>query len=262
VSIHESLHRLATAWKIFELHKFLHNISESPYIELGQLAKLKGAVSAATASLDTLTAVILWCHTSGSAEMALSDWTSPSLTTDQKYCVALEAYENLQIWSYLSAERSVGLPVDKAVTGEMVSLMSGKKIAAYGILADQPCKKTVFVGFEEKEIKLTPKQAVVTIQKIVLGGLIVKTHKLSLQQMGALPFSVIVPLKSLCTRNAEEPHMVPPQLLAAMPKIPEYVALPKTADDVLSQNVADSDSDADQDEEGSMPADVGDELSN
>jgi hypothetical protein len=126
VSIHDSLHRLATAWKISELHKFLHNILESPYIELGQLAKLKGAVSAATASLDTLTAVILWCHTSG-----------------------------------------------------------------------------------------TPKQAVVTIQKIVLGGLIVKTHKLSLQQMGALPFSVIVPLKSLCTRNAEEPHMVPPQLLAA-----------------------------------------------
>jgi hypothetical protein len=47
-----------------------------------------------------------------------------------------------------------------------------------------------------------------------------------------------------------------------LPKIPEYVALPKTADEVLSQNVVDSDSDADQDEEGSMPADVGDELSN
>jgi hypothetical protein len=150
MSIHDSLHRLATAWKISELHKFLHNILESPYIELGQLAKLKGAVLATTANLDTLTAVILQCHTSGSAEMALSDWTSPSLTTDQKYFVALEAYANLQIWSYLSAERSVGLPVDKAVTGEMVSLMSGKKIAAYGILADQPHKKTIFVGFEEK----------------------------------------------------------------------------------------------------------------
>jgi hypothetical protein len=50
----------------------------------------------------------------------------------------------------LSAEKSVGLPVDKAVTGEMVSLMSGKRIAAYGILADQPYKKMYLWALKKK----------------------------------------------------------------------------------------------------------------
>jgi hypothetical protein len=92
VSIRDSLCRIATVWEISELHKALLNVLESSYIELGQLAKLKGAVSSAIANLDTLTAVILQCHTSRSDEMGLADWASPSLTTDQKNFVALEAH--------------------------------------------------------------------------------------------------------------------------------------------------------------------------
>jgi hypothetical protein len=56
----------------------------------------------------------------------------------------------------------------------------------------------VLVGDAIKELKLTSKKAAVSIQKIVLNGLIVKAQKLSLEQLGPPPFSVVVPLKSLC----------------------------------------------------------------
>lgn len=104
---------------------------------------MKGVVSATTAGFNTLVAIILRLCASRHDKLAFSNWTSPTLSDDQKLYAAQNAYANLQIWLYLSTEKSVGLPVERAVTGEKVSLMSGKKIAAYGTLADQPHKMTV-----------------------------------------------------------------------------------------------------------------------
>ena len=127
----------------------------------------------------------------------------------------------------------MGMPVEKAVKRQLVSLMSGKNIAAYGVLADQPPMVSVLVGDTTKELKLTSKRAALSIQKILLNGLIIKAQKLSLEQLGPPCFSVVVPLKYLCTRKEEEPQEI--SITPAALRLPPNIPLPKPAKQVLAQ---------------------------
>ena len=156
-----------------------------------------------------------------------------TLTDDHQIYAAQFAHAYFEIWSTLSREHSVGMPVEKAVKGQLVSLMSGKKIAALGVLANQPSVVSVHVEDTTKELKLTSKKAVVSIQKILLNGFIVKAQKLSLEQLGPPPFSIVVPLKSLCTRKEEEPQEI--SIAPTVLRLPPNIPLPKPAGEVLSQ---------------------------
>ena len=73
----------------------------------------------------------------------------------------------------------------------------------------------------------------VSIQKVLLNGFIVKAQKLSLEQLGPPPFSVVVPLKSLCTRKEEEPQEI--SIAPTVLRLPPNIPLPKPAGEVLSQ---------------------------
>jgi hypothetical protein len=98
------------------------------------------------------------------------------------------------IWLSLSAKPSVGVSIDNAVPGQLVSIMSGKKIAGYGVLAAQPPKLTVCVSNTSKKLKISGKMAVVTVKKVILEWMIIKAQKLNLQHLGPPPFTAIVPL--------------------------------------------------------------------
>lgn len=126
----------------------MHNDSQPSYVELGQLAKLKGAVSGANADIATLIAVVFHCCIPKHDHLIFADWSMSNLPDDHQIYAALFAYAPLQIWSALSIKHSVNLPVENAVRGQLVSLMSGRKIAAYGVLAHQPAKISVPIGSE------------------------------------------------------------------------------------------------------------------
>jgi hypothetical protein len=248
VSVRDDLLQVATAWGLPELHKSLHGNSEPSYVDLGQLGKLKGAVSSADANLATLVAVVLRCRIEKHDGLTFADWSMPKLSDDHQIYAALFAYAPLQMWLALSSKLSVNLPVERAVRGQLVSLMSGRKIAAYGILADQPAKISVLVGSETKELKLTAKRAVVTVQKSIIGGMLVKAQKLTLQELGSPPFTIVVPLSSLHTRNAEEPQQVASGPLPAIPNLPLNFPAPRSAEEVMSQDKPESNLDQDEDE--------------
>ena len=235
VSVRADLIRVATAWGLSDFCKLLQNGLNSCYVELGQLAKLKGAILNDNADLAALNAVVLRCRIPKHQSLPFADWSMSTLGDDHQNYAALFAYAVHQIWIALSTKLSVNMPLGKAIRGQLVSLMSGKKIAAYGIVADQPAKVSVLVGSETKELKLTAKQAVITVQKVVLGGMLIKAQKLSLQELGPLPFIIVVPLNCLRTRSAEEPQ----EILSELPQVgpsPPYMPLPPFAEEVMSQN--------------------------
>jgi hypothetical protein len=157
ISIRSDLLRIARRWKLSEFYKSLLSNSDPCYIELGQLAVLKGTVSNASVDLVTLTGVVQRCRFIKHNSISFADWSMLTLPDDYQIYAAQFAHAYLEIWSTLSREHSVGMPVEKAVKGQLVSLMSGKKIAAYGVLADQPSMVSVHVGDTTKKLKLTSK---------------------------------------------------------------------------------------------------------
>ena len=116
---------------------------------------LKGAVSSANVDLATLAGVVQCHRFVKHNSLSIVDWSMLTLTNDHQIYAAQFAHAYLEIWSTLSREHSVGMPVEKAVKGQLVSLMPGKKIAAFGVLADQPSVVSVHVEDTTKELKLT-----------------------------------------------------------------------------------------------------------
>jgi hypothetical protein len=81
--VRADLQRLANHWKLNELHAQLDE--EAPhFIELGELAKIKGAVSDGRASLASLSGIILLHSLHKTNEICPSLWSSAKLTSEQK----------------------------------------------------------------------------------------------------------------------------------------------------------------------------------
>ena len=235
-NIRKDLSRIASTWALPELLRILQDPSNSHYIELGDLAKLKGAVTSASANLATITAAVLNHWMVQADEFSHIDWSSPSLSDDAQEYAGILAYAHHQIWLTLSQNASVGLPIQHGVTGQLVSLMSGKQISAYGVLLDRPPTIKLTVGDGLKELRVTAKQAVMSVERILLHGMMVKSHKRTLAQLGPTPFTIVVPLNSLCTRAVEEPLSVSTRLPISNPQLPETIPLPRSAEEVLASD--------------------------
>jgi len=235
-NIRRDLSRIASTWALPELLRILQDPSNPHYIELGDLAKLKGAVTSASANLATITAAVLNHRLVQADKFSNIDWSSPSLPDDAQEYAGILAYAHHQIWLTLSQNASVGLPIQHGVTGQLVSLMSGKQISAYGVLLDRPPTIKLTVGDDLKELKVTEKQAVISVERILLHGMMVKSHKCTLAHLGPTPFTIVVPLNSLRTRAVEEPLSVPPQLPMSNAQPPETIPLPRSVDEVLASD--------------------------
>ncbi len=106
-------------------------------IELGVLAKKKGVVPKATASLQAITAAALHYHLS--KESHATEWSAEELSREQTTYAALDAWVALEIWNTIKDFQSQGCPLDTASpVGQPVSLFVRKQEVARGIIADQP----------------------------------------------------------------------------------------------------------------------------
>jgi len=137
--------RVASTWALPELLRIVQDPSDPHYIDLGHLCKLKGAVTSASANLATITTAVLNHCMVQEDKFSNINWSSPSLPDAQEYAGIL-AYAHHEIWLTLSQNASVGLPVQYGVTGQLVSLMSGKQISAYGVILDHPSTIKLTVG--------------------------------------------------------------------------------------------------------------------
>ena len=114
--------------------------------------------------------------------------------------------------------------------------MSGKQISAYGVLLNRPPTIKLTVGDGLKELRVTEKQAVISVERILLDGMMVKSHKCTLAQLGPTPFTIVVPLNSLRTRAVEEPLPISPQLPMSNPQLPETIPPPRSPQEVLASD--------------------------
>ena len=121
-------------------------------------------MTSASANLATITAAVLNHWMVQADEFSHIDWSSPSLSDDAQEYAGILAYAHHQIWLTLSQNASVGLPIQHDVTGQLVSLMSGKQISAYGVLLDRPPTIKLTVGDGLKELRVTAKQAVMSVE--------------------------------------------------------------------------------------------------
>jgi len=153
ISVQSDILRIARRWKLSKFYKSLLSNSDPCYIELGQLAMLKGTVSSANVDLATLVGVVQQCRFVKHNSLSFADWSMITLSNDHQIYAAQFSHAYLEIWSTLLREHSVGMPVEKAVKRQLVSLMSGKKIVACGVLADQPPMVSVPVGDTTKQLK-------------------------------------------------------------------------------------------------------------
>jgi hypothetical protein len=235
-NIRRDLSHVAGTWALPELLRIVQDPSDPHYIDLGHLAKLKGAVTSASANLATITAAVLNHCMVQEDKFFNINWSSPSLPDDAQEYAGILAYAHHEIWLTLSQNASVGLPVQHGVTGQLVSLMSGKQISAYGVILDRPSTIKLTVGDNLKELRVTEKQAVISVKRILLDGMMVKSHKCTLAQLGPTPFTIVVPLSSLCTRAVEEPLSVATQPSMSIPQLPQNITLPRSAEEVLTSD--------------------------
>ncbi|KIM88469.1 hypothetical protein PILCRDRAFT_3452 [Piloderma croceum F 1598] len=84
--IQRDLSHIASSWGLLELLKILQDPFDPHYIDLGHLAKLKGAVTSASTNLATITAAVLNHCMVQEDKFSNIDWSSPSLPDDaQEY---------------------------------------------------------------------------------------------------------------------------------------------------------------------------------
>jgi len=263
-AVKADLRRLADKWNLNELHKQL-NVKESAHIiELGKLAKAKGAVSDGRASLASLCGIIL-CHAlCKTNDIRLSLWSTPILTPEQKEYAALDAYAALSIWEHLSVKPTVGLPVKMFTPGALVNVQVGKKIVAKGHIAIQSSHTKIKHIEGEKTIKISPSRVVIEVDEVNSPGYEPAVHKISLDQMGPPPFVLVIAKSMLRTRN-EIPPVIPPcsdsDSLALPNDIGSYpppsVLQPDNIDQIMQSHNEDTDSKSDDDDSDDEDEDGG-----
>ena len=103
-------------------------------------------------------------------------------------------------------------------------------------MLDQPPTIKLTVGDSLKELRVTDKQTVISVERVLLDGMMVKSHKRTLAQLGPAPFTIIVPLSSLRTRAVEEPLLCSTQPSMSITQLPDNIPLPRSAEEVLASD--------------------------
>ena len=80
------------------------------------------------------------------------------------------------------------------------------------------------------------KQTVISVERVLLDGMMVKSHKCTLAQLGPTPFTIIVPLSSLRTRAVEEPLSFSTRPSMSTIQLPDNIPLPRSAEEVLASD--------------------------
>ncbi|KAF9065365.1 hypothetical protein BDP27DRAFT_1424927 [Rhodocollybia butyracea] len=192
--------------------------AESPHLDLGRLAKVKGVASDAFLPLSSLAPEVL------KKKLPNTIYTLSLMTP-----VDILATEIDCIWKiYISLVQcnSVGLPLQPgtAQAGQLVTLVASRKEVAEGIILDHPGTIDVFMDENgtQKQLKITPAYYLIHIQKVLVPGSIVPKNSQSLHWIFNHGGKAVVQTRTLQTRNATLPIPLDPSstLMLVIPAPP------------------------------------------
>ncbi|KAJ3771035.1 hypothetical protein FB446DRAFT_789987 [Lentinula raphanica] len=197
---------IATSLDIPDLLAMVPN-SDGPFLDLGRLAKVKGAVQDAYAPLDSLVhAVLKWKLPD------LPDISLPAASPGSGHWSRSSALHVDSVWKLyqsLSQHKSVGLRLhpSEARVGQLVTLVASRKEVAEGIILDHD--GTVNVVMDETgsttQLRITPAYSLIQITKVLVPGSIVSKHNQTVQWISDHGSKAVVQTRTLHTRSPISP---------------------------------------------------------
>ncbi|KIK58696.1 hypothetical protein GYMLUDRAFT_245792 [Collybiopsis luxurians FD-317 M1] len=195
-SIHQSLLSIATVFKIPDL------TSNGPFLDLGKLAKVKGAVQDAFVSLPILIQTVLHQRLPESSQNPLSE--PPELHWSNTSAVEIDSI--WQIYLSLSQYNSVGLHLQPSETqsGQLVTLVIACKEVAEGIILSHNGMVDIIMdkNGSQTQLKITPAYSLVQITKVLVPGAIIWKLNQTVQWIFEHGCKAVVQTRTLRTRSA------------------------------------------------------------
>lgn len=193
-----------------KLHRDFQQFNESSakksIIELGKLARIKGVVSTATASLAAITAAVF--KQSLCKDQRYSEWSCQTLTSAQLEYAALDAHIALQIFSSLREENSILQPVTTSMPSDtLVTFLdiTKKRAVAVGELVERPGSFTIYHPdhpANSRTYTLTDSRSLVKITNVLCPEYMVPYHQRTLESFGDPPFDLLCGTMFLLTRSS------------------------------------------------------------
>ncbi|KAJ7222208.1 hypothetical protein GGX14DRAFT_558304 [Mycena pura] len=211
---------LSSAWGL--------SIPTSSLIDLGKLAKLKGAAADANCSLSTLCGAILGLQL---REPAVS---TPSLPlTSQVDDLAREVDCAWSIQQALMKLGSVGIPLQPSQLrpAQLVALVIGNKPQAWGELVEHD--GYLVVPNTQGKVSVTQAYSVIKLTRVFVPGFIIAKHGQTLEWLSENGKHAVVQTRTLRSRAVEPPH--PATESAHDPDLgtPAVVEIPSVAEQLM-----------------------------
>lgn len=213
---------LSSAWSLA--------IPTSTLIDLGKLAKLKGAAADANCSLPTLCGAVL--------NVQLVDSNPPVPPLPVTSCIDELAREVDCVWSIqntLLKLGSVGIPLQPSQlrTAQPVAFVMGNKTQAWGELAEH--NGSLIIPNTEGKVSVTKAYSVIKLTKLFVPGFIVAKHGQTLEWLNVNGGHAVVQTRTLRSRAPDPPHPATqsaddPDLGTAAP-----VTIPSVAEQLLQE---------------------------
>ncbi|KAK1232444.1 hypothetical protein PQX77_004420 [Marasmius sp. AFHP31] len=202
----------------------LLNAPNSAFIDLGQLAKVKGVIQDPYMTFDALAKAVLHKHLPSKTSSTPS-WSS--VVASEPHWSRDAALEVDIVWhAYLALLRckSVGLPLTPSTvqSGQLVTLVSSRKEVAEGIVLDH--NGAVEVVMKEKEgallnrstIKITPAYSLIQITRVLVPGALISKQNHTVEFIFEHGGKAVVQTKTLRSRPVVAPLPRDPQSTATL----------------------------------------------
>ncbi|KAJ7192005.1 hypothetical protein GGX14DRAFT_578453 [Mycena pura] len=246
-------------------------LPKTGFVDLGQLAKLKGKVKNTTSSLSTLSGVVLKHRL---PELTRTVWDG-NVSADDVDVLAREVECSWGIVNALMGEKSTGLHLrdDEMHPGTLVTVFLQQRAVASGELVAHDGWWTI-PNDEELRIKVTKAYSVVKLTEILVPGCMIAKHQQTLEWLNEHGQHAVVQTRTLRSRALEPPDSsdddVDPSFGTPAPvSIPEDVEMEELPSVPLTTNTTQTlpgladfpiDEDSDSDLEGDDPESTTDNL--
>jgi hypothetical protein len=236
--IQKTISTIAAAFEMPDLSTALCSHS-GLFLDLGQLAKVKGAVQDPSIPLHDLVQAVLKRqllppespnnNASESATMQMSNWINTT---------AVEIESVWQVYLSLSQHRSVGLQLSPSEIqiGQLVTMVAACKEVAEGIVLDHNGSIDVIMDGTgtQTTLKITPAYSLIQINRVLVPGSLVSKHKQTIQWISDHGGKAVVQTRTLRTRAAIPPVPIDPQStsILGIPALPTSPAESETIVDI------------------------------
>ncbi|KIK66912.1 hypothetical protein GYMLUDRAFT_55535 [Collybiopsis luxurians FD-317 M1] len=209
-SIVPSILCIATALNMPDLMSIASE--NGPFLDLGKLAKVKGAVQDAYAPLNSLALTVLKQRLPELPNISL-----PAPIVGSKHWSRTSALHIDTIWQiYLSLIQcnlvSLRLHPSETQVSQLVTLVASCKEVAKGIILDHNGKVEVVMDEtgNTTQLKITPAYSLIQITRVLIPGSIVSKHNQTLQWIFEHGKKAVVQTRTLHTRPAIPPLPLDP----------------------------------------------------